>query len=157
MAIFILHLPSEMRDHLIAKDFKNCTLMEEYSNLLYSSRASCAVAATITDYEAAISAVSGDSRHQEFSLRNQRPTLPELSGRGSNKTPCPHQDDSEVCFYHNTYGNKSRKCKLGGGMIFLQDDESKQQFLVDTSVAVSVLSHHSPSRKIMTPPRAFSS
>jgi len=34
---------------------------------------------------------------------------------------------------------------LGGGMIFLQDDKTKQQFMVDTGAAVSVLLHHSPS------------
>jgi hypothetical protein len=30
---------------------------------------------------------------------------------------------------------------LGGGMIFLQDDESKQQFMVDTGAICSVLPH----------------
>jgi hypothetical protein len=34
---------------------------------------------------------------------------------------------------------------IGGGMIFLQDDSSKQNFLVDTGVVVSVLSRHSSS------------
>jgi hypothetical protein len=33
---------------------------------------------------------------------------------------------------------------LGGGMIFLQKDETKQQFMVDTSATVSVLPHRSP-------------
>jgi hypothetical protein len=32
---------------------------------------------------------------------------------------------------------------LGGGMIFLQDDESKQQFMVDTGAVCSVLPHRS--------------
>ena len=32
---------------------------------------------------------------------------------------------------------------LGGGMIFLQDDDSKQQFLVDTGAVCSVLPHRS--------------
>jgi hypothetical protein len=48
MAMFLLLLPSEMRDHLIAKDFKDCTLMAEYADLLYSSRASCTIAAVNT-------------------------------------------------------------------------------------------------------------
>jgi hypothetical protein len=39
MAMFLLRLPSDMRDHLIAKDFKDCTMIAEYSDLLYSSRA----------------------------------------------------------------------------------------------------------------------
>jgi len=30
---------------------------------------------------------------------------------------------------------------FGGGMIFLQDDDSKQQFMVETSVAFSSLPH----------------
>jgi hypothetical protein len=34
---------------------------------------------------------------------------------------------------------------LGSGMIFLQDDESKQQFLVDTGTTFSVLPHPSKS------------
>jgi hypothetical protein len=34
---------------------------------------------------------------------------------------------------------------LGGGMIFLQDDESKQQFMVDTGAVCSVLPHRSKS------------
>ncbi len=32
---------------------------------------------------------------------------------------------------------------LGGGMIFLQDDDSKQQFMVDTGAVCSVLPHRS--------------
>jgi hypothetical protein len=27
--------------------------------------------------------------------------------------PRPNQDDSEICFYHTTYGDKARKCKPG--------------------------------------------
>jgi hypothetical protein len=56
----LLHLPSEMRDHLIAKDFKDCTLMAEYADLLHSSRA------INLEYEAAISSVSG-GRRRNFS------------------------------------------------------------------------------------------
>jgi hypothetical protein len=45
MAVFLLRLPSEMRDHLIAKDFKDSTLVAEYADLLHSSRASYSVVA----------------------------------------------------------------------------------------------------------------
>jgi hypothetical protein len=40
MSMFLLRLPSDMRDHLITKDFKECSLMAEYANWLHSSRAS---------------------------------------------------------------------------------------------------------------------
>jgi hypothetical protein len=38
MAAFLLRLPSDMIDHIISKDFKDCTKMAEYADLLYSSR-----------------------------------------------------------------------------------------------------------------------
>jgi hypothetical protein len=65
-ASFLLRLPSDMRDHLIAKDFKDCTKMVEYADLLYSSRAGNAIATVNTEYEAALNAVSG-GRRREFS------------------------------------------------------------------------------------------
>ncbi len=36
---------------------------------------------------------------------------------------------------------------VGGGMIFLQDDESKQQFIVDTGAVCSVLTHSSKTQQ----------
>jgi hypothetical protein len=57
MASFLLCLPSDMRDHLIAKDVKDCTKMAEYATLLYSSRASNTVAAVNTEYKAAVNAI----------------------------------------------------------------------------------------------------
>jgi hypothetical protein len=87
ISMFLLHLPSEMRDHLTAKDFKDCTLMAEYADLLHSSRASCAVAAVNTDYEAAISAVSSHCRCQEFSPHYQCHRSPSCQGPGRRKHP----------------------------------------------------------------------
>jgi hypothetical protein len=48
-----------MIDHIISKDFKNCTKMAEYADLLYSRRRGNTVAAVNTNYEAAINAISG--------------------------------------------------------------------------------------------------
>ncbi len=114
LAMFLLRLPSEMRDHLIAKDFKECTLMAEYANLLYISRASCTIAAVKMEFEAAISAIS--SGHQgEFLPHDQRQERCSSSRQGSSrrKTPRLHKEDSEICYYHTTYGNKAKKCKPG--------------------------------------------
>ncbi len=77
MAMFLLLLLSEMRDHLITKDFKDCTLMSEYANLQHGSRASCAIAAVNSDYEAAISTVSG-GRRRDFLPNDSCPSSPNL-------------------------------------------------------------------------------
>jgi hypothetical protein len=70
IAMFLLRLPSQMREYLIAKDFKDCTLMAEYADLLYSRKASCTIAAVNTEYEAAINAVSS-GRRQDFLPHDQ--------------------------------------------------------------------------------------
>jgi hypothetical protein len=57
MDSFLLRLPCDMRDHLIAKDVKDCTKMAEYyATLLYSSRACNTVAGVNTEYKAAVNA-----------------------------------------------------------------------------------------------------
>jgi hypothetical protein len=82
LAMFLLHLPSEMRDHLIAKYFKECTLMAEYANLLYISRASCTIDAVKREFEAAIRAISS-RRHREFSPHDQRQECVPRAARGA--------------------------------------------------------------------------
>jgi hypothetical protein len=64
MASFLLRLPSDMIDHIIAKDYKDCTQMAEYADLLYSRRRSNTVAAVNTNYEAAINDISGSHRQK---------------------------------------------------------------------------------------------
>ncbi len=60
MDSFLLRLPCDMRDHLIAKDVKDCTKMAEYyATLLYNSRACNTVAAVNTEYKAAVNAAMG--------------------------------------------------------------------------------------------------
>jgi hypothetical protein len=61
-----------MIDHLIAKDFKDCTKMVKYTDLLYSRRRTKTIAAVNTNYEAAINVVSG-GRHREFSPQLSEP------------------------------------------------------------------------------------
>jgi hypothetical protein len=103
-----------MIDHLIAKDFKDCTKMAKYTDLLYSQRRTNTIAAVNTNYEAAINAVSG-GRHREFSPhdRQRERRSPSHLGCSRRKTPCPYKEDSDICYFHTTYGNKARKCKPG--------------------------------------------
>ncbi len=88
MAMFLLRLPSDMRDHLIAKDFKDCTMSAEYADLLYSSRAGSTIAAVNTEYEAAINAVSG-GRCLEFSPHDRRRERRSPSRHGLPPPPQP--------------------------------------------------------------------
>ncbi len=114
MASFLFHLPSDMIDHLIAKDFKDCTKMAEYADLLYSRRRSNTIATVNTNYEAAINAISG-GRRREFSPhdRRQEHRSPSRPGRSRRKTLGPYKEDSDICYYHTTYRNQARKCKPG--------------------------------------------
>jgi hypothetical protein len=90
MASFLLRLPSDMIDHLFAKDIKDCTKMAEYADLLYSRRRSNTMAAVNTNYEAAINANSG-GRHREFSPHDRR--REHHPGRSRRKTPGPFKED----------------------------------------------------------------
>jgi hypothetical protein len=38
---------------------------------------------------------------------------PSRPGRSRRKTPGPYKDDSNICYYHTTYGDQARKCKPG--------------------------------------------
>ncbi len=65
MAAFLLRLPANIIDHIISKDFKDCTKMAEYADILYSRRRGNTVAAINTNYEAAINAVSLHDRRRK--------------------------------------------------------------------------------------------
>jgi hypothetical protein len=37
----------------------------------------------------------------------------ERQGRSRWKTPGLYREDSDICYFHTTYGDKARKCKPG--------------------------------------------
>jgi hypothetical protein len=88
--------------------------MAEYADLLYSRRRSNTVAAVNMNYEVAINAIFG-GRRREFSPHNWRweHRSPSRPGRSRRKTPGPYKEDSDICYFHTTYGDKARKCKPG--------------------------------------------
>jgi hypothetical protein len=67
MAVFLLRLPSEMRDHLIAKDFKDSTLVAEYAGLAATQQPGQLILDAVNpEYVETIIAVS---RNRSFSPR----------------------------------------------------------------------------------------
>jgi len=113
MAAFLLRIPADMIDHIISQDFKDCTKME-YADKLYARRRGNTVAAVTANYEANINAVSSSHRreHSPHDRRRER-RLPSRPGRSHRKAPRPYKDDSDICYYHTTYGDQARKCKPG--------------------------------------------
>ncbi len=88
-------------------------MMAEYADLLYSSRASRTITAVNTEYEAANSAVSVGCRWESPHDQRRERRYPSHQGHSHRKTPGPHKEDSEICYYHTTYGDNAKKCKPG--------------------------------------------
>jgi hypothetical protein len=82
-----------MIDHIIFKDFKDCTKMAEYADMLYSRRRGNTVAAVNSNCEAPINVVSG-SRRRETSPHGS----PSRLGLSRGKTPGQYKDDSDICY-----------------------------------------------------------
>jgi hypothetical protein len=112
MAAFLLRLPTDMIDHIISQDFKDCNKMAEYADKLYARRRGNAVAVVNGNHDSAINAVAG-GRRRESSPHDRRRRSPSREGCSRRKTPGPYKDDSNICYYHTTYGKQERKCKPG--------------------------------------------
>ncbi len=99
-----------MSDHIISQDFKDCNKMAEYADKLYARRRGNTVAAVNSNYETTINAVAG-GRRRENSPHDQCRRSLSRQGHSCQKTPGPYKDDSDICYYHTTYGEQARKCK----------------------------------------------
>jgi hypothetical protein len=91
MAAFLLRLPADMIDHIISKDFKDCTKMSAYADMLYSRRRGNTVAAVNTNYEAAINAASGGRQRDLAPPQVAGTPLAVLAGAQPPEDPGPIQ------------------------------------------------------------------
>ncbi len=81
----------------------------QYADKLYAKRRGNAIAA-VTD--SPVHVVSG-GRRRENSPHDRRRRSPSRQGRSRWKTPGTYKDDSDICYYHTTYGEQAIKCKPG--------------------------------------------
>ena len=86
--------------------------MAEYADKLYARRRGNTFAAVNSNYETTINAIAGD-RRRENSPHDRCRHSPSRQGRSRQKTPGPYKDDSDICYYHTTYGKQARKRKPG--------------------------------------------
>ncbi len=86
--------------------------MPEYADKLYARRRGNTVAAVNANHDSAINAVSS-GRRRESSPHDRRRCSLSRQGRSRRKTPGPYKDDSDICYYHTTYGEQAWKCKPG--------------------------------------------
>jgi hypothetical protein len=134
MASFLLCLPSDMIDHLIAKDVKDCTKMAEYATLLYSSMAGNTVAAVNTEYKAAVNALSAGA------AGSSRPTTGGGSAacratRGAATERPPAHTRRTATFATSTLHKATRRRSANPGAC--GPWETGQQFMVDTGAVCS--------------------
>ncbi len=109
LALFLLRLPTSMRDHLAAADHKTAADMARHADTIWDSRAGeSAVAAVAAPVEAvAARSPSRDSRRRSPDRRQQ-------GGQRQQRRQTPGPDrkrDQSLCYYHGRFGKKAHKCE----------------------------------------------
>jgi hypothetical protein len=112
MALFLMRLPMDMRDHIVAKDFNDCQEMAEYADKIHSGRKSKAISA-VADSPAVLAV---DSRHRSVSPKagrngTDRRRSPSRRDATRSQTPGPARDGGDLCWYHASWGKKANKCR----------------------------------------------
>jgi len=105
MALFLMRLPMDMRDHIVAKNFTDCREMAEYANRIHSGRKSAAVTEAT-----AVSTV--DNRHRSPSPRAEWSGAecrwsPSCQGCTGAQTLAPQR----LLLVTRLLGKKTKKCR----------------------------------------------
>jgi hypothetical protein len=111
MAMFLLWLPADMRDHIVAKDFDDPRKMAEHADLLLAAPLPPSPPSQMMSLSALSTANA--SKRSDFSPRDSRRRSPSRQGRNRKQTPAARGGDNSLCYFHNTFGDKAKKCKPG--------------------------------------------
>jgi hypothetical protein len=109
LVLFLLRLPTSMRDHLAAADHKTAADMAHHADTIWNLRdgetAVTAVSAPVDDV--ASCSPARDSRRRSPDRRQPR-------GHRQKRKPTPGPDrrcDQSLCYYHGRFGKKAHKCE----------------------------------------------
>lgn len=95
-ALFLLNLPTDIRSILAGQDFPDIDKMAEAADRVWETRASSnpvLAECTHTDQINAFSRPSFSSKQRKLPLRKESPT--------------------DICYYHQRFGSKARRCNDG--------------------------------------------
>ena len=98
LGLFLERLPVEMRDHLVAKEFKNPSEMALYADNLWDARR-----ALPTDHLLAAAATSSPPPSRGRAQDNRSP-----SPNRRSQTPGPSNSE---CYFHKRFGSAANNCR----------------------------------------------
>jgi hypothetical protein len=109
LALFLLRLPTSMRDHLAAADHKTAADMARHAVTIWDSRAGESAVAAVT---APVEAVAARSPIRDSRCRS--PDRRQQGGQRQQRRQTPGPDrrrDQSLCYYHSRFGKKANKCE----------------------------------------------
>lgn len=95
-ALFLLNLPTDLRSILAGQDFPNVDKMAEAADRIWETRASSTPILAECSHTDQINAFSKPS----FSSKQQ-------------KRPPRRENPTDICYYHQRFGSKARRCDSG--------------------------------------------
>lgn len=95
-ALFLLNLPTDLRSILAGQDFPNVDKMAEAADRIWETRASSTPILAECSHTDRINAFSKTS----FSSKQQ-------------KRPPRRENPTDICYYHQRFGSKARRCDSG--------------------------------------------
>ena len=113
LGLFLERLPVEMRDHLVAKDFKTPGEMALHADLLWDARRAQPAAASPLLAAAVAPASLPRARDRDRDRgRDRRDSSPARAGRARAPTPGPSAPAaSGLCYYHRNFGSAAANCR----------------------------------------------
>ena len=101
-ALFLLNLPTDIRSILAGQDFPNVDKLAEAADRIWETRTSSNPVLAECSHTDQINAFSRRSFSNKPSFSNKQRKLP------------PHgENPTDICYYHQRFGSKARRCNSG--------------------------------------------